>query len=110
MIPAALGDFVWIDTNRNGVQEPNEPGINGARVRLYTVDDSGKVSDTPLMETVTATKDGQAGYYLFDGLTKGRYVWNLISPLCAMMWGCINTALPRRTKERGISICGRLGR
>ncbi len=74
VIPAALGDFVWIDTNRNGVQEPNEPGINGARVRLYTVDDSGKVSDTPLMETVTATKDGQAGYYLFDGLTKGRYV------------------------------------
>ena len=74
VIPAALGDYVWIDLNRDGIQDPDEPGVNGARVRLYTVDDSGKVSDAPLAETVTAAKEGKNGYYFFDNLTKGRYV------------------------------------
>ncbi len=74
VIPAALGDFVWIDLNRDGVQDPDEPGINGARVRLYAVDATGKVSDTPLAETITAAKEGQDGYYLFDNLTQGQYV------------------------------------
>ena len=60
--------------NRDGIQDPDEPGVNGARVRLYTVDDSGKVSDAPLAETVTAAKEGKNGYYFFDNLTKGRYV------------------------------------
>ncbi len=41
VIPAALGDYVWIDLNRDGIQDPDEPGVNGVRVRLYTVDDSG---------------------------------------------------------------------
>ena len=39
VIPAALGDYVWIDLNRDGIQDPDEPGVNGVRVRLYTVDD-----------------------------------------------------------------------
>jgi len=38
------------------------------------VDDSGKVSDAPLAETVTAAQEGKDGYYFFDNLTKGRYV------------------------------------
>ena len=74
VIPAALGDYVWIDLNRDGIQDPDEPGVNGVRVRLYTVDDSGKVSDAPLAETVTAAQEGKDGYYFFDNLTKGRYV------------------------------------
>ena len=60
--------------NRDGIQDPDEPGVNGVRVRLYTVDDSGKVSDAPLAETVTAAQEGKDGYYFFDNLTKGRYV------------------------------------
>jgi hypothetical protein len=27
----SIGDFVWNDLNRNGVQEPAEPGWNGSR-------------------------------------------------------------------------------
>ena len=65
---------MWIDLNRDGIQDPDEPGVNGVRVRLYTVDDSGKVSDAPLAETVTAAQEGKDGYYFFDNLTKGRYV------------------------------------
>jgi len=29
-----MGDFVWHDLNRNGLQDPGEPGLNGVRVWL----------------------------------------------------------------------------
>jgi hypothetical protein len=29
-----IGDFVWFDANRNGIQDLGEPGINGVRVVL----------------------------------------------------------------------------
>ena len=74
VIPSALGDRVWLDGNRNGVQDADETGLNGVRVRLYTVE-NGVVSTTPLAETLTADNAaGEAGYYWFEGLTMGEYV------------------------------------
>ena len=32
--PASLGDYVWHDTNEDGVQDTGEPGISGVTVRL----------------------------------------------------------------------------
>ena len=32
--PAAIGDFVWLDTNGNGKQDAGEPGIAGVTVKL----------------------------------------------------------------------------
>ena len=29
-----IGDFVWLDTNGDGIQDPGEPGIAGVIVRL----------------------------------------------------------------------------
>ena len=29
--PAAVGNFVWVDSNANGIQDAGEPGINGVR-------------------------------------------------------------------------------
>ena len=31
---AAIGDFVWLDTNRNGQQDMTEPGLDGLTVKL----------------------------------------------------------------------------
>ncbi|GAB4034720.1 hypothetical protein GCM10028809_41120 [Spirosoma gilvum] len=60
-IPSAgLGDFVWNDTNHNGVQDGGETGIAGVTVVLYT---NGVASAT----TVT----NASGFYSFTGLTPG---------------------------------------
>ena len=33
--PAYYGDYVWYDTDRDGIQDASESGINGVRVELY---------------------------------------------------------------------------
>ena len=67
----SLGDYVWVDTNKDGAQETGEPGIDGVKVYLY--DQTGT---TKLDSTVTAG----GGKYLFDSLTDGSYVVRFISP------------------------------
>lgn len=51
-----LGNFVWLDQNKNGRQEDYEPGVGGVCVKLY--DDSGEL----LKSTTTDTN----GYYAFN--------------------------------------------
>jgi hypothetical protein len=60
---AALGDRVWLDENRNGLQEGRETGIAGVIVRLHN--SAGNVIST-------TTTDPQ-GAYLFSGLVPGAY-------------------------------------
>jgi LPXTG-motif cell wall-anchored protein/uncharacterized repeat protein (TIGR01451 family) len=67
---AQLGDTVWLDNNKNGVQDSGEPGINGARVVL--TDASGVVVGTAT--TATGPWDG---WYKFVGLDAGRYTATL---------------------------------
>ncbi|MEN6644962.1 MAG: SdrD B-like domain-containing protein [Armatimonadia bacterium] len=57
-----IGDTVWYDTNKNGVQNVGELGIPGVRVKLYR--------GTTLIGTKTT---GAAGHYLFTGLAAGNY-------------------------------------
>lgn len=72
--PAQLGDRVWIDVDRDGIQGPDEPGVNGVTVNLYRLDADGAAPETPIATTQTAPKDGEDGYYLFENLVPGRYV------------------------------------
>ncbi len=66
--PAALGDYVWVDTNKNGIQdEPPSDGKNGVLVTLYR-------NGVAISTTTTANgPGGDAGYYLFDNLLPGTY-------------------------------------
>ncbi|WP_170061104.1 SdrD B-like domain-containing protein [Spirosoma aerolatum] len=57
---ASLGDFVWIDLNKDGIQDGIEPGIEGVNVTLFI---NGVAS------TTTATD--ASGLYSFTGLTPG---------------------------------------
>jgi hypothetical protein len=59
----ALGDFVWNDLDRDGVQDAGEPGIQGVKVILR--DAVGNV--------ITHTFTDANGFYLFGGLCGGDY-------------------------------------
>ncbi|MCP4119573.1 MAG: hypothetical protein GY737_30065, partial [Desulfobacteraceae bacterium] len=59
----SIGDFVWDDRNRDGIQDAGEPGING--VTVYLKDSS----DMPIATTTT----GSNGAYAFNGLCAGTY-------------------------------------
>ncbi|MCK2236266.1 MULTISPECIES: SdrD B-like domain-containing protein [unclassified Crossiella] len=58
-----LGDYVWVDKNGNGLQDPDEPGVPGVPVQV--VDKDGK--------TVKETSTGKDGKYLVEGLLDGNY-------------------------------------
>jgi hypothetical protein len=45
---ATLGDFVWLDSDRDGIQDVGEPGLAGVTVEL--MDCSGNVLDTTLTD------------------------------------------------------------
>jgi LPXTG-motif cell wall-anchored protein len=72
----AIGDYVWHDNDYDGRQDEDEKhGLNGVSVQLY---DSAK---RLLATTVTASKDGKPGYYLFDHLVAGNYYVKFVTPL-----------------------------
>ena len=62
-----IGNFVWHDDNRDGIQQPGELGIDGVRVYL-TVD-----GVTVMQETITSVSGSDHGYYQFGGLCAGTY-------------------------------------
>ena len=61
-----VGDFVWVDTNRDGVQDEGEPGIPGVTLTIERSD--GKPVKDVFGETVTETKTGDDGKYSFKDL------------------------------------------
>lgn len=68
--PAAIGDFVWKDTNENGIQD-GETGIEGVRVELYDCNDN-------YLNVFTTTTAG--GFYGFINLVPGGYKVKFILP------------------------------
>ncbi|MBK8152326.1 MAG: hypothetical protein IPK61_04205 [Saprospiraceae bacterium] len=73
--PASIGNFVWEDTNGNGIQDPTEIGVNGVTVLLK--DENGIVLKT----TITATNGTSLRYYQFiEILEPGNYIVMFMSP------------------------------
>ncbi|HDB1706126.1 TPA: carboxypeptidase regulatory-like domain-containing protein, partial [Staphylococcus aureus] len=65
-----LGDYVWEDTNKNGIQDQDEKGISGVTVTLK--DENGNV-----LKTVTTDADGK---YKFTDLDNGNYKVEFTKP------------------------------
>ena len=59
----AVGDYTWIDKNKDGKQDANEPVLPGVKVEL--LDENGNV--------VATTKTDKNGWYMFDNLDAGTY-------------------------------------
>ncbi len=58
----SVGDFVWEDTNRNGIQDSGEPGMPDVTVTLQSAEGA----------VVATTQTDANGYYAFPGLTPGQ--------------------------------------
>lgn len=67
----SIGDFVWFDTDGNGIQDDGEPGVEFANLTI--LDMAGEAVDI-----VNTAADGA---YLFDGLAPGRYWIFMQAPL-----------------------------
>ena len=79
---STVGDYVWFDTNYDGIQDPTEVGVNGVLVNLYLDTmamaslDRGDVLDGT---TTTATNAGLPGWYEFPATGPNTY-WVQIDP------------------------------
>ena len=62
----SVGDFVWYDTNHNGIQDPGEPGIAGVQLTIAREDGSAAL-DVNGNPVGPATTDS-TGKYLFTNL------------------------------------------
>ncbi len=67
----SIGDYVWNDINKNGIQEAGEPGIAGVIVRL--------VNATTNAIIATTTTD-VTGKYIFNDVTAGDYKVDFVTP------------------------------
>src|ERR1051326_6884475 len=69
--PAALGDFVWSDTNGNGQQDAGEAGIGNVTVNLL---------DSTGTNVLASTTTDANGAYHFTGLAPGSYEVGFVAP------------------------------
>ena len=76
IVTGEIGDTVWKDLDGDGVQDPNEPGVEGVVVNLFDCEGNFIRS-----ETTDAN-----GYYLFDLLLPGGY--QLEFDISALPLGC----------------------
>ena len=68
--PASLGDRVWYDTDKDGIQDAEEQGVEGVKVTLTGGGNDGVIG-TADDTTATTTTDAN-GNYNFDNLNPGE--------------------------------------
>jgi serine-aspartate repeat-containing protein C/D/E len=91
---ASLGDFVWEDSDADGIQDSGEVGIDGVTVNLYfDADNNGSITGaeatTPFATTTTGddastTGTTEQGWYEFDGLAAGNYIVEFVHSSTAL--------------------------
>lgn len=80
---AALGDYVWVDANLDGLQNDGPTGLNNVPVRLFSPGADGlpgTLDDVLLSSVVTSDGPSGAGWYRFPGLAPGSYHVCVASP------------------------------
>jgi protocatechuate 3,4-dioxygenase beta subunit len=72
-LPATIGNFVWVDEDEDGIQDANEPGLEGVTVTLTGFDGQGN----PIVLSTTTDADGG---YEFTDLPPGIYKLTFETP------------------------------
>lgn len=68
---AGIGDYVWLDSNANGLQDTGELGVAGVTVDLLNA------AGTSVLATTTTNA---SGWYYFGGLAAGSYEVKFVAP------------------------------
>ncbi|RNC67961.1 MAG: hypothetical protein ED859_12155 [Desulfuromonadales bacterium] len=71
--PAAIGDYVWNDVNKNGQQDDGDTGIGNVTIKLYTCGGENDV-------LVATTTTNASGFYSFTNLMPGSYKVEFTAP------------------------------
>ncbi len=66
-----IGNTIWYDYNRDGIQQDSEPGIENIRVKAEWAGEDGKYNNSDDEEYRTNTNHN--GHYLFENMPKGEY-------------------------------------
>jgi len=69
-----LGDFIWEDSDKNGIQDANESGMEGISITLYDKDGN----------ELNSTKTDENGTYEFSNLKNGEYYIVVDKRVCQM--------------------------
>jgi protocatechuate 3,4-dioxygenase beta subunit len=76
-VVVGFGNYVWVDTNRNGLQDAGEVPLAG--VVVHVLDATGAPVLDPLGRAITAVTDAN-GFYFVDGLRPGVYRARFVLP------------------------------
>ena len=76
--PASVGDYAWMDVNRDGLQDSDEPALPGVTVTL-TYADGSAVTDASGNPVAAVTTDAN-GKYKFENLLPGDYKVSFQAP------------------------------
>jgi len=81
-IVGRIGNFVWNDTNGNGIRDSGEPGVNGVTVNLRNPDGSParNVNGTVLTAVTANDGSGNPGFHTFFGVLAGNYIAEFVPP------------------------------
>lgn len=75
---SSIGDRFWMDEDKDGIQDPGEPGVAGVTVNLYIV--TGGVGGGGAGTLVATMKTDANGNYRFNGLDAGTYYIQFVLP------------------------------
>ncbi len=85
-MPSSVGDFVWNDLDKDGIQDVSEPGIPGITVNLYLAgggSPTGKsriASPAAVVGFFRSTTTDASGRYSFPDLQAGMYGIEFVLP------------------------------